>query len=76
MAKRWKRYKLKFGDRWSTHEMRANIPILMSTPYRAKIEEMRASLRRAHQTRKNSFLFVFVFPCVFASLRLCVKVFS
>ena len=45
--------KQKYGERFPVHEMKATIPILMSTPLASRLKELAEEIRREHNTRRN-----------------------
>ena len=46
--------KQKFSERFPAHEMKATIPVLMSTPLAARLKKLADEIKYEHNTRRNN----------------------
>ena len=44
--------KLKYSERWSDAELKATVPVLLSTPAGKRLRELAEEIRREHRTHR------------------------
>ena len=53
MSGKLKGRKQKYSERFPAHEMKATIPVLMSTPLAARLKKLADKIKCEHKTRKS-----------------------
>ena len=53
MSNKLKGRKQKYSERFPAHQMKATIPILMSSPLAARLKRLADEIKYAHKTRKS-----------------------
>ena len=53
MSDKLKGRKQKYSERFPAHQMKATIPVLMSTPVAARLKQLADEIKYEHKTRKS-----------------------